>query len=264
MAYVTGATYTDLAVRARVRFSALGDGTGFAGGIAIGKRISAVPAFIVAGLAVYDQDPASCRLVFSIDGTEHPVEVCYRLAPNTDYEITVQFLSSGIAAAWVTPARAIPGEPLLVMDDARLATGGIDDDGHVCVLDRWGFAAASTRTISKLAAWAPETSHVIAPDQSMRFTHETAESENAAGTDWGRVPHFEAARLKIPPSTRNGYRAPPGRQAGRKRPLNAGRHCADPARALREPVSGRRPDRLDEPRPRHVRARHVAADPLTD
>jgi hypothetical protein len=66
-------------------------------------------------------------------------------------------------------------------------------------------ATAVTRLYDNFRAWEPQVDHAIHANQSLRLTHEKAEHENAAGTRWGSVPHFEGARLKVPPSTRNGY-----------------------------------------------------------
>lgn len=92
-------------------------------------------------------------------------------------------------------------------EDPDLATGGALDDGG------WGIgggitgaqAAAVLRHRNFLVAEGEDADHVIHPSQSLRLTHDKAERENAAGTRWGRVPHFEGARLKIPPSTRNSH-----------------------------------------------------------
>jgi hypothetical protein len=81
--------------------------------------------------------------------------------------------------------------------------GGTLASGRVGLFDLWGEAGGVTRDYDNFAAWVPEIDHAIHPDQSLRLTHQTAKRENAAGTDFGRVPHFEGARLKIPPSTRN-------------------------------------------------------------
>jgi hypothetical protein len=97
---------------------------------------------------------------------------------------------------------------IVVIADADLATGGALEDGGFGIYDENTSAVAGARLFNNFAVHsapggAAIFDHVINPNQSLRLTHAKAERENAAGDQWGRVPHFEGARLKIPPSTRN-------------------------------------------------------------
>lgn len=102
--------------------------------------------------------------------------------------------------AWLAASEQPFGEPMF-WKDADLATGGALASGRLGAFDQAEMASGNpTRFYDDFAAWVPEPDAVCFSGQSLRFRHDIAQRENAAGTRWGRVPRFEGEYARCPPA----------------------------------------------------------------
>lgn len=107
--------------------------------------------------------------------------------------------TDGRLYAWYAPGQTL-SDPLIVLQDADLATGGSLASGKIGIWDHKPEADASTRFFNDFTAWVPELNHAINSGKSAQLLHNAAIREPSGGAVWGRVPLPEGAYLKLPPN----------------------------------------------------------------
>jgi hypothetical protein len=183
-------TPSAVVVQATVKFSAYPTGSASEeGDLMVLARYSTTSNYLRGGFELRSDGTAKAEIALGLTSLAYN-----EISPpsvNTDYVLTMLVDVAGRAFLF------IDGELVALAQHADLVAGGATDDGQVGLFDLQT-AGASTRTYNNFAAWVPEAEAAIFSGQSMRFLHDQAQRENAAGTKWGRVPVFEGQHFKVP------------------------------------------------------------------
>jgi hypothetical protein len=158
-------------------------------------------------------NPTSVVLTKRVAGTDTQIgSAAFVGSGGAYYSLTVTADAAGNVSVYAGPQGGVQSLYITVTADANLATAGALDDGRVGLWDHYTSATdTGGRLYDNFVATSTASGAVISNPamnsaQSVILAHNTALTENAAGTGQGKSPIREGQYLKLPPETRNGNR----------------------------------------------------------
>jgi hypothetical protein len=158
-------------------------------------------------------NPTSVVLTKRVAGTDTQIgSAAFVGSGGAYYSLTVTADAAGNVSVYAGPQGGVQSLYITVTADANLATAGALDDGRVGLWDHYTSATdTGARLYDNFVATSTASGAVISNPamnsaQSVILAHNTALTENAAGTGQGKSPIREGQYLKLPPETRNGNR----------------------------------------------------------
>lgn len=206
------ATFTDTAVQADVKMSAIGNTNGDPV-IGVVARTTDASNYLMAGISNATPGTSSPNWRLIVEETLAGVSTILFNAhvpvpqtANTYFSIRLSVDAAGRWTVWLFPQGRAPSSPVARGVSATLATGGGLASGRVGLRDVWANGGVGTcvRNYDNVLAFVPAPDAAVFAGQSLELRHDRVLRENSAGTIWSQPSKYEGSYLLVPPSGREG------------------------------------------------------------
>jgi hypothetical protein len=190
---VVGSALTLCVVRCDVKVSALPATSGDSVSPGIVARATDVSNLVALRIDSWDQTLQASATT----GLVRTTDLRFPLVADSWVTLQLYIDESGLVIAWAAPQGGALGDPMIVVRDSNLATGGTLASGKVGLVDV-GHATA-TRSYDNFAAWVPESDAVMHPSRGLELRTDGVYRDNSDGNGAGPVSYVRGDLPRLSP-----------------------------------------------------------------